>query len=46
VYGRVSFTAKGFGIERVRDDYKQLSRLLLAILRISSGGCRRTTGSS
>ncbi|XP_066342820.1 uncharacterized protein [Miscanthus floridulus] len=34
----VSFTAKAFGIERVRDDYKQLSRLLLAIIRISGGG--------
>ena len=34
----VSFTAKGFGIERVRDDYRQLSRLLHAIIRISGGG--------
>jgi hypothetical protein len=34
----VSFTAKGFGIDRVRDDYQQLSRVLLAIIRISSGG--------
>jgi hypothetical protein len=33
----VSFTAKGFGIERVRDDYKHLSRLLLAIIRVSGG---------
>jgi hypothetical protein len=33
----VSFTPKGFGIQRVRDDYKQLSRLLQAIIRISGG---------
>lgn len=34
----VSFTAKGFGVDRVRDDYKQLSRVLQAIIRICSGG--------
>ncbi|XP_034594546.1 uncharacterized protein [Setaria viridis] len=33
----VSFTSKGFGIERVRDDYKQLSRVLQALIRISGG---------
>ncbi|KXG28042.1 uncharacterized protein LOC8076777 [Sorghum bicolor] len=34
----VSFTAKGFGVDRVRDDYRHLSRVLLAILRASAGG--------
>ncbi|KAL6640678.1 hypothetical protein ACP70R_021801 [Stipagrostis hirtigluma subsp. patula] len=32
----VSFTDKHFGIKCVRDDYKDLSRVLLALIRISS----------
>ncbi|CAO2202938.1 unnamed protein product [Urochloa humidicola] len=33
----ISFTDKGFSIERVRDDYKQLSRVLQALIRMSGG---------
>ncbi|CAL4963793.1 unnamed protein product [Urochloa decumbens] len=33
----ISFSDKGFSIERVRDDYKQLSRVLQALIRISGG---------
>ncbi|CAN6237918.1 unnamed protein product [Urochloa humidicola] len=34
----VSLTTKGFSIERVRDDYKHLSRVLIALILISSSG--------
>ncbi|GJM94389.1 hypothetical protein PR202_ga11029 [Eleusine coracana subsp. coracana] len=33
----ISFTSKHFSIERVRDDYKHLSRVLLALISISGG---------
>jgi hypothetical protein len=33
----VSFTSKGFSTERVRDDYKRLSRILTALITISGG---------
>nr|CAB3473081.1 unnamed protein product [Digitaria exilis] len=33
----VSFTGKGFSIDRVRDDYKQLSRVLQTLIRASGG---------
>jgi hypothetical protein len=33
----VSFTSKHFSIERVRDDYKHLSRVLLVLISISGG---------
>lgn len=37
----VSFSAKGFCIERVRDDYRHLSRVLQAMIRISGGDVSR-----
>ena len=33
----VSFTGKGFSIERVRDDYKRLSRIRTALITILGG---------
>jgi hypothetical protein len=33
----VSFNGEGFSIERVRDDYKNLSKVLQALIRISGG---------
>ena len=33
----VSFTGKGFSIERVRDDYKHLFKVLIMLIKLSAG---------
>lgn len=33
----VGFTGKGFSTERVRDDYKRMSRILMALITLSGG---------
>ncbi|KAJ1253771.1 hypothetical protein BS78_K191600 [Paspalum vaginatum] len=37
----VSFTDKGFGVERVRDDYRHLSAVLRSLIRASGGDLNR-----